>query len=76
MAHQDTLYIGQHSCRRSLKIYHKGRELEQKGRSIPPYVYGAKFLTRKAQGLIRLELTLRGKELARLGLTSSTTTTS
>lgn len=70
MYRTDTLYIGQHSCRRTLKIYHKGRELEQKGRSIPPYVYGHRFLTRKAQSLIRLELTLRGKELARLGLTS------
>lgn len=63
-------YIGQHSARRSLKWYHKGCELEKKGRGIPAHVYGCKYLTKVASRLVRFELTLRGKELGRLGLSS------
>jgi hypothetical protein len=65
-----TLYIGQHSKRRTLKMYHKGHELKMKNRQIPDHVYGSRYLTRKAKSLARMELTLRGKELTRLNLTS------
>lgn len=63
-------YIGQHSCRRSLKGYPKGDELQKKGRGIPAHVYGSNYLTKVAKRLVRFELTLRGKELKRLGLSS------
>lgn len=63
------LYVGQSSKRRTLKIYPKGIELQEKGQ-IPAHVYGCKYLTRKAASLVRFELTLRGKELTRLGLSS------
>lgn len=64
------LYLGQSSERRTMKIYPKGIELQKKGRQIPAHVYGCKFLTDKAASLVRFELTLRGKELTRLGLSS------
>lgn len=64
-----TLYVGQHSNRRTLKMYDKGIELQKKCK-IPAHVYGCKFLTDKAASLVRFELTLRGKELTRLGLSS------
>lgn len=63
------LYIGQSSKRRTLKIYPKGIELKEKGQ-IPEHVYGCEYLTNKAASLVRFELTLRGKELTRLGLSS------
>jgi hypothetical protein len=66
----DTLYVGQHSKRRTLKIYHKGRELMKKYRAIPAHVYGSRFLTRKAESLVRLELVLRRLELSGLNLAS------
>ena len=66
------LYIGQSSKRRTLKIYPKGIELKEKGQ-IPEHVYNCKYLTRKADSLVRFELTLRGKELTRLGLSSPMT---
>lgn len=62
----DTLYIGQHSRRRTLKIYDKGAELIV--RPIPSGVLKRKEFTAKAQGLLRFELTLRAEELKRLGL--------
>lgn len=66
----ETGYIGQGSKRRTFKWYRKGIELKKKGRAIPAHVYGSEYLTEVAQRLVRFELTLRGKELARLGLTS------
>lgn len=70
MIGHETLYIGQHSKRRTFKMYRKGIELQKKGRQIPPHVYGSKFLTRMVTSLVRFELTLRGKELTRIGLSS------
>lgn len=64
-----TLYVGQHSNRRTLKVYDKGIELQKKCK-IPAHVYGCMFLTDKAASLVRFELTLRGKELTRLRLSS------
>lgn len=66
----ETGYIGQGSKRRTLKWYRKGIELKKKGRAIPPHVHGCEYLTKVADRLVRFELTLRGKELARLKLTS------
>ena len=62
----ETLYIGQHSRRKGLKIYGKGAELTQ--RPIPFGVPKREQLTAKAQGLLRFEFVLRAEELKRLGL--------
>lgn len=64
----ETIYIGQHSRRRSLKIYNKGSELAV--RPIPEGVLNRERLTEKAQSLLRFEFVLRGEELKRLGLSS------
>ncbi|MEJ1166391.1 phage/plasmid replication protein, II/X family [Variovorax sp. CCNWLW186] len=61
----DTLYIGQHSRRKSLKIYNKGSELSV--RPIPEGVPNRTKLTSKAQSLLRFEIVLRAEELKRLG---------
>ena len=66
----ETAYIGQGSKRRTLKWYLKGTELKKKGRAIPVHVHGCEYLTEVADRLVRFELTLRGKELTRLALTS------
>ncbi len=66
----ETGYIGQGSKRRTLKWYRKGIELKKKGRAIPAHVHGCEYLTEVADRLVRFELTLRGKELTRLALTS------
>lgn len=61
-----TLYIGQHSRRRSLKIYRKDLEIAK--RPIPQWVYQSEKISKKTIGLVRLELTLRRDELERKGL--------
>jgi Phage replication protein CRI len=63
-----TSYIGQHSRRRTFKVYRKDVELEK--RPFSECVYGREKLMRKAQGLVRLELTLRRDELVRKGLSN------
>jgi II/X family phage/plasmid replication protein len=62
----NTFYIGQHSKRRSLKIYRKDVELHV--RPMPENVYGRDALMRKSVGLVRTELTLRREELTERGL--------
>jgi Phage replication protein CRI len=62
----NTFYIGQHSKRRSLKIYRKDVELQV--RPMPENVYGRDALMRKSVGLVRTELTLRREELTERGL--------
>lgn len=62
----ETVYWGQHSRRRTLCVYRKGSELMR--RPLSNRVYGARFLTKRAQSLVRFELTLRAGELGRLGL--------
>ena len=64
----NTFYVGQHSKRRSLKIYRKDIELQ--ARPMPDNVYGRNFLMRMAVGLVRTELTLRREELTDRGLDS------
>ena len=70
----DTLYIGQHSRRKSLKIYNKGSELSI--RPIPEGVPHRTQLTSKAQSLLRFEFVLRAEELKRLGLSDPKALTS
>lgn len=62
----DTIYIGQHSRRKTLKVYNKGAELL--ARPIPSGVPKQKQLTSRAQSLLRFEFVLRAEELKRLGL--------
>jgi hypothetical protein len=64
----ETVYWGQHSRRRTLCVYRKGSELMR--RPLGRRVYGARFLTKRAQSLVRFELTLRAGELGRLALRS------
>ncbi|RYH00107.1 MAG: hypothetical protein EON58_01410 [Alphaproteobacteria bacterium] len=61
-----TIFISQHSKRRSLKIYLKGEELD--ANPMPDCVYRRDGLVDKASSLVRLELVLRRDELIRLGL--------
>jgi hypothetical protein len=61
-----TLYIGQHSRRRSLKIYRK--EMEGTANPMSLNVYGREALIRRCTGLVRIELVLRREELTKLGL--------
>ena len=62
----ETLYVHQHSSRWTVRIYRK--DIELKKRPIPDGVYGRKFLTSAALGLVRIERTVKGEELKRLGL--------
>lgn len=57
MYEADTVYVGQHSRRRSLKAYRKAIELIKN--PMPAHVYGRQHLTNKSVGLVRLELVLR-----------------
>ena len=66
----ETLYIGQHSTRRTLRVYRKDLELLKK--PMPKEVVGRKQLMKNAEALIRFELTLRAPELKRLGLSDPT----
>ena len=62
----ETIYLGQHSRRKSLKIYNKGSELA--ARPVPEGVLNRERLTEKAQSLLRFEFVLRAEELKRLKL--------
>ena len=62
----NTFYVGQHSKRRSYKIYRK--DLELLAHPMPSNVFGRDGLMRKAVGLVRTELTLRREELTERGL--------
>ena len=62
----NTLYAGQHSSRRSFKIYRK--DIELLANPMPLTIYGREGLMKKATGLVRMELTLRREELTDRGL--------
>ena len=63
----DTIYIGQHSSRRTLRIYRKDLEMALPGRSLAAdHQLGSKVLE-NLPGLIRIELVLRFAELKRHG---------
>ena len=64
----DTVYVSQHSKRRSLKAYRK--DLLMQKHPLPEGVYGRNFLTRSARGVVRFELVLRRPQLADIGLDS------
>lgn len=64
----NTIYVGQHSTRRTLKLYLKYPELLK--HPMHAKVYGRDALLRRTLGLVRVEATLRGKELVKLGLDS------
>ncbi len=62
----ETLYLGQLSRRRTLRIYRKDIELEK--RPLSARVYRRDKWMAKVTGVVRFELTLRAVELKRLGL--------
>lgn len=62
----ETVYVQQHSARTTYKFYDKYAELQIN--KIPLCVPGREYIIENARNLLRFELTLRGKELARLGL--------
>lgn len=66
-----TVYFGQHSTRWSFKAYLKSDELQArgKGHALSPNLPedARRLLTEWAGGVVRFELTLRSKELAKLG---------
>lgn len=64
----NTFYVGQHSKRRSYKIYRKDIELQ--ARPMPSNVFGRSGLMSKVEGLVRTELTLRREELTEHDLDS------
>lgn len=70
-----TLYYGKNSRRWSIKIYSKADELEsrKKGHKLPHEHFSEKNIERLqkyANDLIRIELTLRGKELEKRSITT------
>jgi II/X family phage/plasmid replication protein len=64
-----TVYIGQHSKRKSLKFYNKLEELSVRGHGLPEEmpVEVKDKLRNYAIGALRVEQTVRGMELDRLG---------
>lgn len=64
--HNETVYWGMYSNRRTLRAYNKGRKMNKK--ALGKHVYAATLLTREGQSMVRLELTLRADELKRLDL--------
>jgi hypothetical protein len=68
VATDGTVYFGKNSQRWTLKCYHKGDELQArgKGHGIPQEIPNAKRLLEWAQGVVRFEVTLRAKELEKL----------
>ena len=65
--HGETIYLGQHSRRISLKAYNKYRELQKKGRLAKEFPF-RQALMEHAKPLLRLEVTVRRLELKRRGL--------
>jgi II/X family phage/plasmid replication protein len=59
----NTVYYARHSQRRTLKIYGKHAEMRRTGHCPDPSLPYLEELTEWARGVIRLELTLRGKAL-------------
>lgn len=66
-----TLYYGKSSRRWSIKAYSKGEELKAgKAHRLPDHLSGTPLFD-FAQNKLRLELTLRGKELDKIGMSTS-----
>jgi II/X family phage/plasmid replication protein len=64
----ECLYNQQNSTRVTDKFYNKGIELELNGRGIPATVPEQKRILKMASSILRFEHTMRGKELAELGI--------
>ena len=63
-----TLYFQKKSSRWALKFYSKGLELKATGHQLPREFFSAKSFHEYANDKLRCELTLRTKELKKLGL--------
>ena len=66
-----TVYFGKNSQRWSLKLYHKGDEVQARGKGhrIADELPDKEKLVEWAQGVVRFEITLRAKELEKLEIT-------
>jgi len=64
----NTLYYQQKSTRWTLKFYAKGKELKASGHQLPKEFFKAKSFHEYADDKLRAELTLRTKELKKLGM--------
>ncbi len=62
-----TVYWGKHSSRWAIKAYSKGEEINRKGHMLPPEL-SLTSLSDFADDKLRLEITLRQKELKKLGI--------
>ena len=63
-----TLYFGKNSRRWSIKMYCKAEEILVKGHTLPDHLNNKNLLIDWVQNLLRVELTLRTKELEKLDL--------
>lgn len=68
----NTLYFQKRSTRWSLKFYSKALELKASGHQLPREFFDAKSFHEFASDKLRAELTLRTKELKKLGLDKGT----
>lgn len=64
----ETVYVNQHSPYWTLRCYRKDLEILKSSRVLPLNVYKRDYWMGKVQNCVRLELTLRARELTRLGL--------
>jgi II/X family phage/plasmid replication protein len=67
-----TVYWGKHSSRWAIKAYSKGEEINKKGHKLPPELSLTSLLN-YADDKLRLEITLRQKELKKYGLEKGST---
>jgi II/X family phage/plasmid replication protein len=67
-----TVYWGKHSSRWAIKAYSKGEEINKKGHKLPPEL-SLTSLSNYADDKLRLEITLRQKELKKYGLEKGST---
>jgi hypothetical protein len=67
-----TMYFGKNSSRWTLKCYHKGDEVQVRGKGhrLPDELPQRKELIEWADGVVRFEVTLRSKELEKLDMVS------
>lgn len=70
LEHEGTLYLGQKSRRKTIKVYCKGDEMEVKGHKLPEAlpVEVRERLHLYGDTILRSELTLRGQSLTNKGL--------
>lgn len=66
-----TVYWGKHSSRWAIKAYSKGEEINKKGHKLHPHL-SQSGLSDFADDKLRIEITLRQKELKKLGIERGT----